>query len=1016
MSFSLAQFPADVLAAITSRLTDYELLILLPSCGSSILTTKLIQGGITSLNYTFKELPWSLIKFMQKLSLRSFVIDSPNCNTEMITHLVRGLSPEITHFKLNHSRILQILETSELDREPLFLHSHNPLLPWNVSESFPKLATLHLTGPRGQALSKEGPNFQVRFLLGLPRSLTELKMRSLAVLKLPVDIWKLLPPFLTELSHIEHHLPSVNAPSTLMDSLLFLNLRISAPLEQMNLRLSARHNPSIEASSSTTEQQDTPFPAPTFNLTQLVFPSRLIRLTMQSEDLSSIQYIPEFPATLKMLNWTSGPIALTHPHVLLERIPRDIEILELAGFLFSPVVEPEGGFPIVMFPKVRRFIFRSRIQRARELDSLRTYTYLFQLLPSVTFLCVSFKGPSAVLGKEHLKLILNRSLHTLRAPLSAECFVSRPNEPSIKDILPFLHELRLLEPTPVMPSNAELPPLLAVLDCSSAITPAKAIMNAPRTTIVLGSGLQGPPEHSELFERFGSPAGLPQDLPDPEPTSSLLAINTSGASGTSMASEMVDSNSSDFFWKHSYSKLPTNYRYHMKFWCQTTPFGPTLTALDWAEINENSSREFNLHLLPHLTHLHLSGGIDYENLNLKDCHRLQTLHVHRISPTSIESFPPHLTSLVVRDDIHIHQNALPLPESLTDIRAGTTFQPLSCLSQLPNLRVFGVHTTEKTTKSYKSLIPQIPKSITKLCLSVPTDYKDLFESLNAHLENLKILDIGSEYIDRTFVSDFHRLMPDSVSCHVNNWTSTFYPLDTSSIASYHVPAYLEDTDSLGKICKHAVLRQVFPRLVLHSFNTSTRHPLPDQGTASMLLEVPSWTAAPILLPMGVKRFIIPSPDLKALKYSWPPFVEYLSLCDFSCELEDVMALPRDLKDLRLRKNQKSLSVDSVLALPRTLTRLELGSQDRINSDFLDALPSSLVYLGLEQKFRYGLSLELFQHLPPALKWFEGVLDPIRESEILDYALWKGITIVSRTNSDTINPLREHLLEPPPMAS
>ena len=968
MSRSLAFLPQEALALITALLPAHDALKLLLLCGSSGLSAKLYAGGLDTLRLTHAELPWSLCESVMKLRLRSLSVESRGCNLIRLKYLVQHLSPSLLRLSINHADVMQILQDESVDLEPLVPLLSCPHLPWNIGQSLPNLDTLHISGMRKATLADLGTNFQLKFVLCLPKSLTDLRIRGLGK-RCNVDLWPLLPPHLTNLSHMLG-LSSSRLPATLHHSLRSLNVRTLPDMAQSD--------------------NEPDFPWTLISRTpQLIFPNSLTALVLQTENLTSLAHFPAFPETLTDLNWVTDDTVINHPAHVFELLPVGLKSLVLSGF------ESRSGTHASTFllPSVSVAIINIEMA-ANAAIAASLYDYVKMTFPNATFFHYRHKGNNRGLGAADLAHH-GPTLRTLRASLALDLWHS----PSLlASICPNLTSLTLFNRAITPFTFAAIPPTVTYLNLGGLQLSTLTLNLIPPSVtrlIVRAMTLHVNPELAPCLDALPPP---PNGGPYIQTNMTINRIvtykpnpykATPGASHFLLATVPSGSDPDGFI---SFLDLDWN----------LISFPNTLTSLSISHPMKELQNRIGPLNLPHLETLTLDYKLNADpSIRLEELTTLRALHIFNMLGTATTKLPPHLTRLAVKT-LKMPPDHHPLPTSLTELSCGQ-LEPFTAVTPLVNLRVFAADNLDANTLELVELLPESP--IEELSLPANGEYADALALIISRFKALRKLSIS-------FCSRYSKLVSTYHAPHISiqEWSPITNPGALAKLAGFTPGStplliYRGDThlelmrrmasspqcgkfesiphhDDFELMRRLASSPESYPHLKFDSLC-----PYLSQGTKELDLmqldsHIGSWPESSC---EGLEK--LTATLLDPLTFDPSTMPRSLLSLDLNSILDTeatFRALPRTLTHLRLRA-QKVFSLASARVLPPKLLHLCLPLLDASN-DVLAALPTSLQLLEIQNRqtnFDLTLlptSLKVLYESLPSLPW------PINEPSNFAYGL------------------------------
>lgn len=1004
MSLSLAALPAEVLAEITSSLSNFNVTFLLPLCGNKLLTSKLRQGGISTVVYPSNQIPYSHTEFLHSCRLLSVTLSNSKAPIPVLKRLILGLPSTLKCLKVNHHNLGGLLVSNDLDlEESPFPVSGTDHRPWIVSKTFPLLETLD-TLDSTSYLSHYGDKFNIDFLAGLPASITHLCI-PLVTNRLKIDLWRFLPPSTTQLNKIINSLPSKYSSPHLMANLRSLEIGTELP------------SGDVSGEKETLRAQRlgvVTFPR------ELVWPPHLTLLSLTTPSQTEFSTIPTFPSTLTRLSWSTQLLKFNHPAVLLQAIPASIIHLSISMVQFTTPPPDTDHVQIVLKALRTCSITFSTTNPSSPLHR----PYLLRAFHWVEELNFAHRETDAGLSPSELALLNPSTVRSLKACLSKACFndVDDSFELSLK--LPNLTSLSLLKPEPSMFvfTFAAIPRSVTELDLGDcSISTQTMNLLPPGLKLLKGSQLMAHGTHN--FETlFFEPiaARLAEARPsshhshwldltrfDPARHHMLDRYDVGSGSNTSTRFWLRSVDVKQFPWERWRPANNANIRIN---WDRTLALPSTLTSLRLPPTLANIQNSIlTPALLPCVTSLRVDFGLDIDygafeqltSLHFDTLRKGMTAHTSRC--------PPNLTSLRCDFELQLPSEFLPLPESLTELIAGHELSPLSELLKIPNLQSFGCRSAGWTSGASSKLLNSLPTTLRNL-EAVYESVGDLnLSTVASRFNQLDTLKIKHPRFSLRLLINIELLFPENTRFiaegTIMNLDAVDYVLER---AGFDKGCIKVDADAVGFVARG--LTRAFPRWsglavdrtsmlnfpTLDSWAAFTHFLAPDLAELDLERTItvfkPGFAAH---LPRNITKLIVEQvfPESPQLTVGLPPSLTHLVITAREFTATDIEAIPRGVTDLELRQ-LKTISLEMIAALPPTLLRLILYANN-ITEELLRALPRTLVSLGLKN----GALIEAnFEALPPNLKTFEGSVETASRDFFFAFAKRRGIVVNHSTYS------------------
>lgn len=430
MSLSLAKWPLEILAQVTSHLEAQDVILKLGAAGNFELLARLRNGGITSWIDRQRGPLSTNIKFVRHLrNLITVDLDISPPSATIVLYML-ALPPTLRHLSIQDYYAADIFRPEIIglptwDRTLLPLsYASTAHKIWIVRDTFPILETLRV---RQLEECNWGDELSLtQLLLGLPATLTYLDL-PFSFKHGSLDLFQLLPPNITKLSHHSDALPTSRHS---LDALAYLKMHTTQELDDPVDRDLGRW-------TQTTNLDLMDFPS---NLTHLVIPTDSPLLTINAKLL---------PATLTNLDvyrvyGMGGDSKTLSFFQLLRLLPPSITSATIGNLKYeSPTESSLQQLGMLQpFAHLKTFEFEFQCEIAPELESTM-WKELIRLVPNVISLDVIANSVDVGVTPNHLKLLNPLSLRSLKVPFSAECFTLTDGASCIQSLLPNLTHLWL---------------------------------------------------------------------------------------------------------------------------------------------------------------------------------------------------------------------------------------------------------------------------------------------------------------------------------------------------------------------------------------------------------------------------------------------------------------------------------------------------------------------------------------------------------------------------------------------
>lgn len=1001
MPLLLPNLPIEVLANITSFLTDREVLVQLPSCGDSLFTHKLKAGGVLKLLVTMSRMSKSHIDLAHSFKLDSISIQYYTLHIDQIKSLLRGLSPDLRHIRSLHPASLRLTQSDEFIEisEPYIPVRASSFAPWIVKSTFPRLQTLRLECPGWGNGTLSDAECAFRFFRGLPPSLTDLYISGNA----PIDIYQLLPPNLTAFGGCRDTRPTTKHS---LDHLTSLNLTIGDHVATDDRYDALQLHPGAKSCESLASSWDVSSSEP------LSLPRGLTALDIYA------QIAPEspFPATLTSLTWASG--SEQHYSSLLHLIPPSLSSLSLR-LRRDTMTKSSGPMPRPMHHvKFFKFTLEGRSTISDWEDKL--YSDLLRFVPNVEHLILFERENSCGLADHHLDLLNGASLVILRASISASCFAMHEGESLIAKALPRLQKLAMnptFEALIDFPFGA-IPPTVTDLTIYDTLSTKHLHMLPPSVTRLDASSLIPATEDENFRDLLFPPSSdlTPLHLSD----DSIMALKTPNIGNSplealsfckttrrkfvrcvsaagQLSTHLLESEDGDIklYGFIPLSALPSS--------LTSLSLGKPLRARS-AHLTDLLPESF-----PHLTYLDL-GEHEVPDTIGKFL-SLRTLSIYRLNKLRMLECPPNLTELIFRDK-SILPKGFTLPSSLSRLSV-IEIEP-SVLISLVNLVSFA---------GRSDCLESLPTSITELKL---TDFdrfdQPTLQNLFHRFTSLRILDLHNTLVSEQSMALLHDCLPlVRFKCRF-----ALHLTDPALIASR--AGLLPKEVRLSRDCDITAWSmhcraKAFPRWIEADDQQSFKSMRLTLEAISSFVPFISEDTFEILnidlhTILGRQTQLLMNPTLETCRLpSWIRKVEFSRVAEEYC-FEALSCLPNSLRELTI----PNLDLGCTALLPRDLTTLSCLTVSNTDKPPLNWPPGltdiTIEARGLDKRLLRSLPRDFkklavncispkvdFSMLPPSLTCFKGTASPA----FLLYAMEHNIVWI--TDASLVNPIQRKLYIP-----
>lgn len=1018
MSHLLAHLPVEILANITCRLTDLEVLLRLSACGSLLLAAKLRAGGVTTLDLTMKRLSKSHIELIQSFKLLFFTARAPFLPLRQLKTLIWGLSSDLLHLIVFHPQAICLAELNEeIDASGPYIPVRASICaPWIVASAFHRLQTLRLHGrfELGKLMNDAENTF--RFFQGLPSTLIHLHLDG----KPNIDVFRLVPPNLTTLSGLKACQPKdIHS----LHSLTSLELDIADDPASAYTDLLCVH-PDFKRDDSSITNWDIATASST-----LIWPLHLAHLDIFTPTIP----LQPFPETLTSLSWRCDP-GWQHYSELLRSIPSSASRLELC-FRRESMTQDAGTMPPPL-SKVKYFKF---ILAGGSYDlswEHRMYSDFLRFLPNVEHLLILDTEAQSGMDDSHLELLNGASLITLRAAFRDSCFAMHEGQSLIARALPRLKKLimnRTMEDL-ILFSFAALPPTVTHLIVGTPTPIATLHLLPPSVTQFEASALNG--NHSA--ENFNDLLLTPSPSPTSAIASTALTPSQESLNISTIASQV-----------HSFSqtarrKLTRRYSesgqvsIHLSessdgnvaveyYGIQFALFPTSLTSLtlDVISAHPTQLRDLTARTLPNLTYLDLGSFLAPSNVG--EFQALRTLRIPQFKKNLPVACPPHLTELVVARPSRFPDN-FPLPPStMTRIHAVSCNIALSILEPLTQLVSFaGCYRPENNLPLAERLDPflnSLPTTLTELVIAdLVTFHQYPLSSIAARFPALRRLGLHRITVSEAKLAELHDCFP-LATFTVNLSRTLNDPALIASRAGFRHGEVQLSADLMLDAWLARACTKAFPRWTAMEEQETIRANLSPRMIAEFGPYLSRDTTELINLRFSptIEREYWRPEDLSLETCRLP---SWITVIDITAIIQDLPRSPLTLlPDTLLDLCYPHLKLSATTLLPRSLTTLrclEFSPDDLSKTDwpptltdltvtglclaeelFLQCLPKTLKKLSI----RSITNASHFTLLPPSLTFFSGKVHP----DFLQYAMDRKI--VWLTSANLVNPVQRKFYLP-----
>ena len=1048
MPLCLAEFPIEVLANITSRLTAKDILETLPGAGNALLTHKLRHGGVVDLEIKPYELSGCKISphhivACQSLSLRRFTYSGSY--SPIVTKLVLGLKPTLRHlYGARTDLIVKPLLSDMTDRKMLETDV------WNVGTTFPALETLRLNLESHPQLLTD-PVSAARFYEGLPPTLTTLGLPPFT----GFNFWPLLPPSVTMVYGVANNWPPTLDIAPNLASLQGLTMAARTGDERADVGGFWKIN----------NNSSSPLPP---NLTSLEIEGPMRVLTLPRA-LTRLRYrvAPQFDGNFDVF-------------ALVKMLPPSLTCFDVDGGLIDSTLETD--LPVMR--SMKRFALVTRTPHFHLYS--RACTDLLNSMPNLEELKLEIthlQGRAAVrtpeneqyrgLDVQHLSRLNARTLRSLDAEFKPSCFIAAGDGTYPLDPFAKLHTLSIQRRMDSYQdfTFAAIPSSVTSLNLNQGEYSSETLHLLPASVTDLRGNLT---VRTEDFIKLCLPC-----LPTPS------GANSMDVSELPVEHSYDQSASRGYLrrFKQDGSDIRNGVAIELTALflgpiCLNLPppvLVPSLTsiklekryfALDWSTFTQSS--------LPNLRHAIIPCLPPSGVLDLGSWTSLRDLSITCTKDDGKRvCCPPHLTKLEIRDSTLIDPS-LPLPTSLTEIRS-ESFRKCAVLAHLDKLKSFECHSTlcggQKNDAERLADLSFLPKGLTFIALPKST-WSDarVIKTLSRSLPVLETIKLADSDLSIRIIDRLYRGFPDRLKFEVSSLTIHALPATIARLChvplgsilvpkdgrpgfwcqrtveetyprikgNYYVSVYwqpnarvsddledldeseslddnddpLEDSegdddgngsdesdgsdesyysdDSYLKYHEDKFDAKIKPSTVWSDF---APYLSPDQEELEFRDRVDFQPGFPKTFPRGLKTLILhPTNIFRILDGvpDLPPNLTVLHLKPLSLHFNDIGALPRSLTNLKFNKLLDSSS-DEVRPPLWPLGLVELSFRLGALEDFSGLLPASLTKLIDSEWRKPGLTVVRLRSLPVGLKCYQDEINLLWSEEMVSIALERNLT-------------------------
>lgn len=495
MALLLPTLPVDILAGITSYLSDLDIINGLYQCHDPKLNRSLNAGGLTELTISRwgehrTQLLWHTIASAPFAALRSFTLHEVEFPHHLICDLIRLLPKSLKRLRVDipegKSIFTKEIGLDELKNgRPVYQAYGSEAIAF-LSDLFPHLLYCYL--PPGTMPSEWPTQTRLKFVEMLPRTLTYLHLPALDLL--PVSVWNLLPPHLQTLDSAMSSIPTEETlPSSLNDSLRHLDLS----------KCSLQILPSTMLATGTEESSIAPAESE-----RTIYPPFLESLVVS---LSSFPSLATFPSSLTSLKISSTGAPL-NVREAMESIPHSLVTLTFESLLLfiRPDLNLDYGesWKHLHRPNIAHLKMKNVV--SREMSQVITFvTLLFPNLQEFSYSGKSVENNE--LGVEDVERFAKLKITKFKAPLHALCF-STPNW--LERAFPHLKMLKIQEPSdsPAFQNHftfEAIPPSVTTLVIQAKEVSDNTLHLLPKSvTRISVSGLAVSGKNRDLVNALGS--------------------------------------------------------------------------------------------------------------------------------------------------------------------------------------------------------------------------------------------------------------------------------------------------------------------------------------------------------------------------------------------------------------------------------------------------------------------------------------------------------------------------------
>lgn len=978
MNRTLASYPKEVLQNVAIYLNETDLNYSLYLCGSEALTYK-IRQAVTDLRVIELKLAPERVKrlsFFQ--NARMLVLDTdPYQTTNVFTHVLKVMPSTLVHIHNPNSNALKAFEQPLSNEEAVDLslvpHRNDRFTSTILSHRFPQLNYLHVgqNNHWSDPSEKWSEGMKIRFLAGLPRSLTHLHLALLNTIV--VSPWSFLPPNLQRITSTCQVTPTKRTLSESLSSSLS-DLHFSELDRPRRLTLKFDGTPigtDEEAYKSYLEVAQ-------FTTANFEMPRNLTRLNFSSQLLPPVA----FPSTLKWLTWNFRQAILPDFDTVMSKVPISVTSLHLSQFSAR---DNNSLITISERPNIRSFALKDVAFRAE-----RFAAPLFKALPNAEEMEIAFISH---LEEDVLRLLNPATLTKLAAYLDPFLMASLVPSASSKELtllfptlFPKLTYLKLQCPTAHRGAAifccAALPPTLTELHVDYSVQATELLSLPASITKMAIQELVVSNNLSPMdFDRLFFPPNLDNKIPFHDTlhlshTHMLQRVTIKPQQGSLEQPK-------EPFWLPSFPADrpgPPNLYDNVNILLKTTnlilTLPTTITHLSISTPVLLPEETFNQKALPVLKSFYYWSPTCVWVPQLENFESLEDLEFFCIPSRSFGRLPPNLTRIRIDRSWNLQMplgagtwnidHLIQIPISIKHLEF-EFIAPWSVFeSQLPHL--INLQTLLPGTQQAglaKAIIERaVPPSLTKIHVNVSSN--DFFTALDdkvlPHLRHIK------------YTGSFHPQQLDSILNAIGSdgtldgglLVRNYDPLQLTHMAGLDIPGSIkngsDDTSAnLGEFFSN-VNRKSRPQWVRYYCYVS--HSFTPSSWPQFALFL-----APTLTYLDTSYCWVPPnfgsslpPTLRTLK------ARMINAPQYRCTRH----LPSGITDLTI--SATGFGVLTYAELPASLTTLALIDQRKFPPRFARVIPSTVTSLALGV---HSCPAESFSHLPTSIARLELYYLPLR---------------------------------------